>query len=52
MAILISSYQAIFYEHRLPEPGPLALVLGVSLVLLWISAHVFEACREEFAELV
>jgi lipopolysaccharide transport system permease protein len=52
MAILISSYQAIFYEHQLPEPGPLALVLGVSLALLWISAHIFEAYREEFAELV
>jgi len=52
MAVLVSSYQAIFYEHRLPEPGPLALVLGVSLALLWISSRVFQAYREEFAELV
>jgi lipopolysaccharide transport system permease protein len=52
MAIVISSYQAIFYEHRLPDPTQLALVLGISLVLLWISAHIFAAYREEFAELI
>lgn len=50
MAILITSYQAIFYDHRLPDATPLlALALG-SLVLLWAASQLFEARREEFAE--
>ena len=52
MAVLIRSYQAIFYDHVTPELVPLAGVLALSVVLLWISAHVFETRREEFAELV
>jgi lipopolysaccharide transport system permease protein len=52
MAILITSYQAIFYYHQLPRIYPLALVTAVSLALLWVSALIFERRREEFAELV
>ena len=50
MAVLISSYQAIFYERRLPDGPSLLMVLVVSAVLLWISSLVFERRREEFAE--
>ncbi|MBZ4417768.1 ABC transporter permease [Myxococcus sp. RHSTA-1-4] len=50
MTPLITSYQAIFYEHRLPDAGPL-LGLGVfSVMLLWAASMIFEARREEFAE--
>ncbi len=50
MAILITSYQAIFYEHRLPDGLPL-LGLGLgSVALLWGASQLFEARREEFAE--
>ncbi len=52
MAILITSYQAIFYYHQLPRLLPLGLVTAVSLGLLWVSAWIFERGREEFAELV
>jgi lipopolysaccharide transport system permease protein len=52
MAVIVRSYQSIFYEQTLPAFLPLAGVLGVSVALLWISSHVFEARREEFAELV
>jgi lipopolysaccharide transport system permease protein len=52
MAIVITSYQAIFYEHRLPDAGPLLLLLGGSLALLWAASHIFEARREEFAETI
>ena len=52
MAVLVRSYQAIFYDHQIPALLPLAGVLGVSVALLWISARVFESRREEFAELV
>lgn len=52
MAALVTSYQAIFYEHRLPAAAPLALVGLESLLLLWLAAAVFEHRREEFAELV
>jgi lipopolysaccharide transport system permease protein len=52
MAVLVTSYQAIFYEHRLPDFRALGMVMGMSVVLLWFSARVFEHKREEFAELV
>lgn len=52
LAVLMRSYQAIFYEHQLPPMGALAGVFGMSLVLLWLSSWVFESRREEFAELV
>jgi lipopolysaccharide transport system permease protein len=50
MAILVTSYQAIFYEHRLPDGLPL-MVLGLaSVALLWCASQLFEARREDFAE--
>lgn len=52
VAILVHSYQSIFYGHTLPEFLPLLSVFGVSVVLLWLATLVFEARREEFAELV
>jgi lipopolysaccharide transport system permease protein len=50
MAILMTSYQAIFYEHRLPDALPLLGLLGASVVLLWGASQLFESRREEFAE--
>ena len=52
MAALITSYQAILVDHRLPEPAPLAWVAVLSLGLLWSSSVLFESRREEFAESV
>jgi lipopolysaccharide transport system permease protein len=52
MAILITAYQSIFYEHRLPDVAPLAGLLGASLVLLQGASQLFESRREEFAESV
>jgi homopolymeric O-antigen transport system permease protein len=50
MAILMTSYQAIFYEHRLPDTLPLVGLLVVSGALLWGASQLFESRREEFAE--
>ncbi len=50
MAIIITSYQALFYEHRLPDLVPLGLLMAASLVMLWGSTQIFESRREEFAE--
>ncbi|MCP3098543.1 ABC transporter permease [Myxococcus sp. K15C18031901] len=50
MSSLLVSYQAIFYEHRLPDAGPLAGLAVFSLVLLWGASTIFESRREEFAE--
>jgi lipopolysaccharide transport system permease protein len=50
MAVLITAYQAIFYDHRLPDSQPLLVLAGGSLALLWISSIIFEGRREEFAE--
>ncbi|MCY1022005.1 ABC transporter permease [Pyxidicoccus sp. MSG2] len=52
MAVMVTSYQAIFYEHRLPDPGPLAAWMTISLALLWVASGIFERRREEFAEFV
>lgn len=52
MAVVATSYQAIFYEHRLPDPQPLLMVAASSLALLWLASLLFEARREEFAEYV
>ena len=52
MAILVSSYQSIFYEHRLPDFVPLMGLMSGSLLLLWVASQVFEARREEFAETI
>ncbi|WP_309888726.1 ABC transporter permease [Archangium sp.] len=50
MAILMTSYQAMFYEHRLPDAVPLLGLLVASGVLLWGASQLFESRREEFAE--
>jgi lipopolysaccharide transport system permease protein len=50
MAVLVTSYQAVFYEHRLPDAMPLAALLLVSIGLLWAASRLFEARREDFAE--
>lgn len=52
MAALVTSYQAILIDHTLPAPAPLLWVSAISIALLWGSAHLFEARREEFAEAV
>ncbi|MCI0574298.1 MAG: ABC transporter permease [Myxococcaceae bacterium] len=52
VAALITSYQSILYEHRLPEARPLLWVAGLSVVLLWGAARLFESRREEFAECI
>jgi len=52
MAAVMISYQAVFYDHRLPPAGPLILVAVESVVFLWLAALVFDHRREDFAELV
>jgi lipopolysaccharide transport system permease protein len=52
MAVLINSYHGVFYEHRLPHWRALTAVTIGSILLLAVSARVFEARREEFAELI
>jgi lipopolysaccharide transport system permease protein len=52
MAAVMNAWRDVFYRHQAPAWQPLAVVAGVSVVLLWISSGVFERRREEFAELV
>jgi lipopolysaccharide transport system permease protein len=52
MAVMVTSYQSIFYDHQLPAIGPLALWLGIALVLLGVASAIFERRREEFAEVI
>jgi lipopolysaccharide transport system permease protein len=52
MAVIATSYQAAFYDHQLPDLKPLAAVAALSVVLLTISAGIFQRRQEEFAELI
>lgn len=52
MAILVTAYQDVFYEQRLPALLPLVALMAGSLLLLWAATAVFEARREDFAETV
>jgi lipopolysaccharide transport system permease protein len=52
MAVIVLSYQSIFYDHELPAMGPLAMWLGIALALLAVASSIFERRREEFAEVV
>ncbi len=52
MASVISAWRDIFYEQTVPNWQPLGTVAVLSLVVMYISAGVFERRREEFAELV
>jgi lipopolysaccharide transport system permease protein len=52
MTVIIQAYRDIFYYHRLPDFLALGVVLGLSVALLWVATQIFEARREEFAELV
>jgi lipopolysaccharide transport system permease protein len=52
MAVMITSYQSIFYDHALPAAAPLAMWMGIAAVLLWMASEIFERRREDFAEVV
>jgi lipopolysaccharide transport system permease protein len=52
MAVMVTSYQAIFYDRQVPALGPLAMWMGIAVVLLWMASGIFERRREEFAEIV
>lgn len=52
MAVMVTSYQSIFYDHELPAAGPLVMWMGIAVVLLWMASELFERRREDFAEVV
>lgn len=52
LAALMSAWRDVFFHHRAPAGQPLLVVLGVTVLGLWLSSLVFERRREEFAELV
>lgn len=52
MAVMVTSYQSIFYDHELPAVAPLAMWMGIAVVLLWTASEIFERRREDFAEVV
>lgn len=52
VAVLVNAYQAIFVRHALPEFAELGYLALGAAALLWFTALIFEAGREEFAEYV
>jgi lipopolysaccharide transport system permease protein len=52
LAALMQAWRDVLFDHRMPRWDSLAVVTGITLVLLWLATSVFERRREEFAELV
>ena len=52
MAGFITAYQDLIYYQRLPAAGPLLSAAVVSVLMLALASHYFNARREDFAELV
>lgn len=52
MAVFVTSYQAIFYEGRRPDPVSLGVAALASIALLGVGLLAFERRRDEFPELV
>jgi lipopolysaccharide transport system permease protein len=52
VASIMVGWRDVFYEQTAPHWQPLGSVAVVSLIVMWISAGVFERRREEFAELI
>lgn len=52
LAGIMVAWRDIFVEQQAPQWQPLLTVAVLSVVVMWVSASVFESRREEFAELV
>ncbi len=52
MATIVEAWRDVFYWHRAPPLRPLAIAAGLSLVIFWFAARLFERRKEEFAELI
>jgi len=52
VASIMVGWRDVFYEQTAPHWQPLGSVAVISLIVMWISAGVFERRREEFAELI
>jgi lipopolysaccharide transport system permease protein len=52
MACFVRAYQDAVYYHRLPELLPLAVAIGISVMLMALASAYFENRREDLAELV
>lgn len=52
VAALIEGWHDVFFRQRVPESTPLLAVTGLSLLMMWLAASIFEQRREEFAELI
>ena len=50
MALLIKTYQDIFFNNQLPSVPSLTILAGLSCVLLAIGLSFFEARKDFFAE--
>ncbi len=50
MVTLIEAYRSILLENRLPDPWPLLILIGASLVLLLVGYRFFQRASYSFAE--
>ena len=52
MNIIVTAYRDILYAGKVPELTKLAVLLGISMVLLWIGFLVFGRLKRRFSEVM
>ena len=52
MNIIVTAYRDILYAGKVPELTKLAIMLGISIVLLWIGFRVFDRLKRRFSEVM
>ena len=52
MNIIVTAYRDILYAGQVPELTKLAIMLGISIVLLWIGFLVFGRLKRRFSEVM
>ena len=50
MAHLINAYRDIFYLHNIPNITNILIVIGVSLIFLFVSYKIYKKLERGFAE--
>ena len=52
MYIIVTAYRDILYAGKVPQLKELAIMLGISIVLLWIGFRIFGRLKRRFSEVM
>ena len=52
MYVIVTAYRDILYAGKVPQLKELAIMLGISIVLLWIGFRIFSKLKRRFSEVM